>query len=82
MTVPPPEEDGRVAPSTLKALDLLAQSGRKLVLATGRELPDLQQVFPELERFAMVVAENGALLYEPAKSDADRAGPRAACRLH
>ena len=59
-------EDGRVAPATLKALDLLRHSGRKLILVTGRELPDLQEVFPELDRFALVVAENGALLYEPA----------------
>jgi len=39
-------EDGRVAPATLEALDLLRQSGRKLILVTGRELPDLQEVFP------------------------------------
>jgi HAD superfamily hydrolase (TIGR01484 family) len=59
-------EDGKVAPATLEALDRLQQSGRKLLLVTGRELPDLQSVFPELGRFDLVVAENGALLYEPA----------------
>src|SRR5438105_744497 len=59
-------EDGKVAPGTLEALDLLKQSGRELILVTGRELPDLQKVFPELDRFGLVVAENGALLYEAA----------------
>src|SRR5437588_4207313 len=35
-------------------------------LVTGRELPDLQNVCPALEKFEWVVAENGALLYRPA----------------
>ncbi len=33
---------------------------------TGRELPDLQRVFPGLALFDRVVAENGAVLYDPA----------------
>src|SRR6266481_4468234 len=68
-------EDGRVAPAALEALDLLRQSGRKLVLVTGRELPDLQEVFPELDRFTLVVAENGGLLYEPASQRQTVLGP-------
>ncbi|MGH2770650.1 MAG: HAD hydrolase family protein, partial [Actinomycetota bacterium] len=32
---------------------------------TGRELDDLLAVFPEIEIFVWVVAENGALLYRP-----------------
>jgi hypothetical protein len=35
------------------------------VLVTGRELDDLMRVFPRLEAFDIVVAENGALLYTP-----------------
>jgi hydroxymethylpyrimidine pyrophosphatase-like HAD family hydrolase len=58
--------DGRVDADTLAALDRLKQDGRKLILVTGRELPDLKQVFPRLELFDRVVAENGALLYVPA----------------
>src|SRR5262249_21294171 len=38
---------------------------RKLILVTGRELPELLAIFPELHFFARVVAENGALLYNP-----------------
>ncbi len=57
---------GRVDAATLASLERLAASGRKLILVTGRELPDLERVFPELHLFDQVVAENGALLYTPA----------------
>jgi HAD superfamily hydrolase (TIGR01484 family) len=58
--------DGTVDTPTLAALDRLRASGRKLILVTGRHLQDLQNVFPRLELFDRVVAENGALLYRPA----------------
>ncbi len=58
-------KDGVVAPETLEALDRLRHSGRRLVLVTGRELPDLESVFPRIDIFDCVVAENGAVLYWP-----------------
>jgi HAD superfamily hydrolase (TIGR01484 family) len=58
--------DGRILPDTVRALERLLASGRRLVLVTGRELDDLHQVCPRLDLFEYVVAENGALLYEPA----------------
>jgi HAD superfamily hydrolase (TIGR01484 family) len=61
--------DGGVAPSTIEALKRVSASGRKLVLATGRELPDLLQVFPEATIFDRIVAENGGLLYRPASQE-------------
>jgi hydroxymethylpyrimidine pyrophosphatase-like HAD family hydrolase len=57
--------DGRVAAATLRALERLAASGRKLILVTGRELDELLAVFPEIGVFDRVVAENGAVLYTP-----------------
>lgn len=61
-------EDGRVDPQTVEALERLKASGRKLILITGRELEDLFRVFPgTTEFFDIVVAENGALLYETAR---------------
>jgi hydroxymethylpyrimidine pyrophosphatase-like HAD family hydrolase len=57
---------GRVDEATVAALRRLLASGRALVLVTGRELPELQECFPHLDLFAWVVAENGALLYNPA----------------
>jgi HAD superfamily hydrolase (TIGR01484 family) len=56
---------GRVDEPTLAALKRLRESGRQLVLVTGRELDELQTVFPHLDLFARVVAENGALIYRP-----------------
>jgi HAD superfamily hydrolase (TIGR01484 family) len=57
---------GKVSRSALKALRRLRASGRKLVLVTGRELRDLRSVFPETDEvFDRVVAENGAVLYDP-----------------
>ena len=56
---------GRVDDPTLAALYKVRESGRKLLLVTGREIEDLQRVFPELDVFDCVVAENGALLYWP-----------------
>lgn len=61
--------DGRVLPETVSALQQLLASGRRLVLVTGRELDDLQQVCPRLELFEYVVAENGALLYKPSTGE-------------
>jgi len=59
----------KVEPATLRALQLVRDSGRRLILVTGRTLPDLQSVFPEIGIFDFVVAENGALLFEPAKNE-------------
>ncbi len=60
---------GYVDEQTLSALRRFLFSGGKLLLVTGRELPDLKQVFPHLDLFARVIAENGALLYHPATSE-------------
>ncbi len=56
---------GEVYPATIAALRAFRASGRNLILVTGRQLPDLQGVFPLLDLFDRVVAENGALLYRP-----------------
>src|SRR3954470_15351906 len=58
--------DGRVDAPTLAAVDRVRASGRKVLLVTGRELPELKTVFPHLDKFDRVVAENGALLFNPA----------------
>ena len=59
-------QDGRVASSTIEALERLRSLGRKLLLVTGRELPELVTVFPRLTLFDRVVAENGGLVHDPA----------------
>lgn len=56
---------GSVGSSTTTALKRLRDSGRKALLVTGRELPDLKRVYSEFAVFDRIVAENGALLYDP-----------------
>ena len=60
---------GKVPPEAVAALDRFSASGRKLILVTGRELDELLGIFPEIDRFDRVVAENGALLYCPATGE-------------
>ena len=60
---------GEVNTATLSALQRLKASGRRLIMVTGRELPDLRRVFPHLALFDAVVAENGALLWRPATGE-------------
>ncbi len=55
-------EDGRVAEEAIAALRSFRQSGRMLILVTGRELPDLRRAFLHLDLFDATVAENGAVL--------------------
>jgi HAD superfamily hydrolase (TIGR01484 family) len=57
---------GTVESATTAALVRLRQAGRRVLLVTGRELPDLKKVYPEFTVFDRIVAENGALLYDPA----------------
>jgi HAD superfamily hydrolase (TIGR01484 family) len=61
--------DGYCAPSTVEALKRVRASGRRLVLATGRQLPELQATFPEYAIFDRIIAENGAILYRSASND-------------
>jgi HAD superfamily hydrolase (TIGR01484 family) len=56
---------GRVDAGTREALDRVRKSGRRVLLVTGRELDDLRRVCPDLDPFDLIVAENGAVLYEP-----------------
>ncbi|RIK83040.1 MAG: phosphoglycolate phosphatase [Planctomycetota bacterium] len=60
---------GRVSEATLGRLEALLATGRRMVMVTGRELPELKEIFPRLELFEWVVAENGALLFRPATNE-------------
>lgn len=56
---------GKVDQCVIDALYRLKASTRKLILVTGRELEELKDVFPAHLMFDRIVAENGALLYNP-----------------
>jgi phosphoglycolate phosphatase (TIGR01487 family) len=57
--------DGHVDDATVEALRSVKKSGRRLVLVTGRVMPSLLEAFSHLKLFDLVVAENGALVYDP-----------------
>jgi hydroxymethylpyrimidine pyrophosphatase-like HAD family hydrolase len=66
--------DSEVPAHVLEGLRRLRASGRKLLLVTGRELEELLGIFPEIGVFDLVVAENGALMYDPASRERKELG--------
>ena len=72
--------DGHASAETLGSLQRLRESGRKLILVTGRVLSDVSALLEPLDLFDRIVAENGAV-YRPASRE-ERAlaePPPAAC---
>jgi hydroxymethylpyrimidine pyrophosphatase-like HAD family hydrolase/GTPase SAR1 family protein len=66
---------GQVSESTARALARVRESGRKLLLVTGRMLGDLRSVCPDTDKmFDAVVAENGAVLYFPGSRETKALG--------
>jgi hydroxymethylpyrimidine pyrophosphatase-like HAD family hydrolase len=61
---------GLVDELTVTALVRARMAGVRLILVTGRELNDLDTTFPRVDLFDRVVAENGAVLFDPATGDA------------
>lgn len=60
---------GHLDDKTAAALQRLRDSGRSLLMVTGRELDELKTVCPRLDLFDRVVAENGGLIYNPATDE-------------
>lgn len=60
---------GLIDEATWAALRKLRESGRKVVMVTGRELDELLDLLPHPELFDRIVAENGALVYDPATKE-------------
>ncbi len=61
--------DGVVDEHTVEALHRLRESGRRLVLVTGRIIEQLLRIFPQVGLCNLVVADNGAVLYDPETDD-------------
>jgi len=66
--------DSVVPAHVVEGLQRLKETGRKLILDTGRELPELLAIFPAITLFDRVVAENGALLYRPESGEKKELG--------
>ncbi|MBL6457379.1 HAD-IIB family hydrolase [Belnapia sp. T6] len=59
--------DGVVRAETWAALRRLKGADRRLLLVTGRELPAILALLPEPALFDRIIAENGAVIHDPAK---------------
>ncbi|MBV8344915.1 MAG: HAD hydrolase family protein [Candidatus Eremiobacteraeota bacterium] len=68
-------EGGAVGARAIEALEALRKSDRALIMVTGRLLEDLQNIFERIDLFDAVVAENGAVLFDPAKNERIVLGP-------
>ena len=58
--------EGIVSAAAVETLRRFRASGRRVILLTGRTFASLVEVFPCPDEFDVVVAENGATLYDPA----------------
>jgi hydroxymethylpyrimidine pyrophosphatase-like HAD family hydrolase len=67
--------DGVVDEPTVASLRRARDAGLRLLMVTGRELSDLFNTFAHTELFDLVVAENGAVLYNPASRKVNTLAP-------
>lgn len=66
--------DGVVDEATVRALHRARGAGLRLIMVTGRELSDLFNTFEHSAVFDRIVAENGAVLYDPATTKVEVLG--------
>jgi HAD superfamily hydrolase (TIGR01484 family) len=59
----------RLSEDARLAIERLRISGRRIILVTGRRLDDLLSVCPAIALFDIVVAENGAVVYDPRRRE-------------
>ncbi len=57
--------NGQVNDDVLAALGRVRDSGRNLVLVTGRILDELIAILPDIDLFNRVIAEDGGVVYNP-----------------
>jgi hydroxymethylpyrimidine pyrophosphatase-like HAD family hydrolase len=69
-------ETGVVDEAVTEALTRFTESGRKVVLVTGRCLDEVLTLLPRIELFERIVAENGAVCYNPSRKATHTLGER------
>lgn len=67
--------DGVVEQATVDALLRARAAGLRLIMVTGRELSDLFNTFAHAELFDRIVAENGAVMYDPGSQSVETLAP-------
>jgi hydroxymethylpyrimidine pyrophosphatase-like HAD family hydrolase len=64
--------DGKASGPAIEAIRRLQASGRRAILVTGRQLPDLLQVFPQAAEFDYLILEDGAVACRPGARETTR----------
>ena len=64
--------DDSLSEQVISALERLRVSGRRAILVTGRQLDDLLAICPCARLFDLIIAENGAIVYDPASKEETR----------
>ncbi|HJT16183.1 MAG TPA: HAD hydrolase family protein, partial [Thermoanaerobaculia bacterium] len=67
--------EDRVRDDVIDALRRLRISGRRILLVTGRQIANLRSVFPQMDIFDCIVAENGGVLFWPESRSLDALAP-------
>ncbi|HEX5540907.1 MAG TPA: HAD family hydrolase [Micromonospora sp.] len=67
--------DNSVSPRTAAVLARLSAEGRQVVLATGRPIRWMQQVYDQLQEPVPAICANGAVIYDPVRDEVLRADP-------
>jgi hypothetical protein len=73
--------EDRLGPDTLGALEATRRAGVRLILVTGRTFFELLRVCERVDVFDAVIAENGGVLYFPARGMMRSLGPMPPPRL-
>lgn len=62
-------DNDRLSPSIEDTLRRVRTYGIKVALITGRRFDELLDICPQVDLFDLVVAENGALMYQPSNGE-------------
>ena len=73
--------DGVIGAAAVAALRRVRESGRRLVLVTGRTRAQLDPLAPGISLFSLLVLENGALVVDPETGEESLVGPPLPARL-
>lgn len=73
--------DRSISPRTADVLSRMSAEGRQVVLATGRPIRWLREVYDQLHEPVPAICANGAVVYDPVADEVLRADPLAPDRL-
>lgn len=68
-------EEGRVGPATVAALRVLRDRHVQTILVSGRSVEEIQCLGHDLSLFRLIVAEDGAVIFDPSSGESTQLAP-------